>query len=618
MSISETAFYMTSKLLPALLLCCSTAGVALAQPCTLTPTASVVTSPICSNRPVNFTATGIPGASYQWTGPGGNFSTAQNGTLPNMPPLGAGNYTVTITVGACVYTVNIFIPGTDIDLTPSKPSIKQIGPLCPGQDDKLSASSTGAPGIVYTWTYPDGSTHLGVDQDRLSVSSLMEGNYTVVASSLAGCPSDPTTHFFDVYPEVEAGFDFSIKLGCQEDLVTFTNKSTGGNKYSWAFGDGFNSTDAHPMHGYTVQPKTYTVRLIAANDFCKDTLEKEVELNHPLVADFSVDDDSVCQNTQVAFTNKTSPSVFGLHSYTWSLMDGTDEITNDDVKYIFKKTGVYNVRLIAKDFLGCLDTATHIVVVDSSGFADFTVSQEAVCAGQSIDLTGVFSPVGSTGASWMMGDGNLLSSRNKLSYAYDAPGVYDLTLSAYYRICPTVQVVKKINVKALPKIDLGTDTAICQGARPLYLRDRVNQDNKNASWKWNHAGADNSPVTRVASPGVYVASVTIDGCTASDEVLVKRNCYIDVPNAFTPDGDGTSDYFLPRQLLSSNLAGFNMKIFNRWGGVVFETSSLSGRGWDGTMNGVKQPMGVYTYTISARFGSSNSVENYAGNVTLLR
>jgi gliding motility-associated-like protein len=610
---------MTSKLMRALLLCYSTTGVALAQPCTLTPTASVVTTPICSNRPVQFTTNSITGATYEWKDPGGTvFSSVQNGTLLSMPPLGAGIYTVKITDGPCVYNASVTIQGPDIDFTPTTPVVKQIGPKCPGQDDKLTASSTGAPGIVYTWTFPDASTHLGSDQDRLSVSNAMKGNYTVVASTLAGCQSDPATYYFDVYPGTESDFDFSVDLDCKEDLVTFINKSKGAKYHDWTFGDGFNSKDLNPVHGYTVQPKTYTVTLIASNDFCKDTFEKEVELNHPLVADFDISDDSICQNTDVDFTNLTSAAVGGPHLFSWHLMDGTDEIGNDNVKHKFKKVGVYNVQLVVKDFLGCLDTATHIIVVDSAGFADFTASETEICAGQNLNLNGVFSPVGGIGATWDLGDGNSLDNRTKVVYAYDVPGIYNLSFKAFYRICPRVTVTKQIHVKPLPKVDLGPDTSICQGGRPVVLRDRANEGNKKASWKWNNPGAQNLPVYSAVAPGLYVASVTIDGCTASDEVLVRKSCYIDVPNAFTPNGDGRSDYFLPRQLLSSNLADFKMTIFNRWGGVVFESNSLNGRGWDGTMNGIKQPVGVYTYTINARFANNNNVENYSGNLTLIR
>ena len=60
-----------------------------------------------------------------------------------------------------------------------------------------------------------------------------------------------------------------------------------------------------------------------------------------------------------------------------------------------------------------------------------------------------------------------------------------------------------------------------------------------------------------------------------------------------------------------------MQIYNRYGQVVFETTNAEGRGWDGRLNGVEQPFGVYVYTIEVTF-TNGANESYSGNVTLLR
>jgi len=44
-----------------------------------------------------------------------------------------------------------------------------------------------------------------------------------------------------------------------------------------------------------------------------------------------------------------------------------------------------------------------------------------------------------------------------------------------------------------------------------------------------------------------------------------------------------------------------MEIYNRWGQLVFETTSLDGAGWDGKFNGTEQPEGVFVYSIDAKF-----------------
>jgi gliding motility-associated-like protein len=98
---------------------------------------------------------------------------------------------------------------------------------------------------------------------------------------------------------------------------------------------------------------------------------------------------------------------------------------------------------------------------------------------------------------------------------------------------------------------------------------------------------------------------------------VKQDCYIDVPNAFTPNGDGVNDYFLPRPSLAKGLTSFTMSVYNRWGQLIFETDKIEGRGWDGRFNGAAQPEGVYVFMIDAKF-KDGQIEKRQGNVTLLR
>jgi gliding motility-associated-like protein len=107
------------------------------------------------------------------------------------------------------------------------------------------------------------------------------------------------------------------------------------------------------------------------------------------------------------------------------------------------------------------------------------------------------------------------------------------------------------------------------------------------------------------------------GCVTVDSIWIKRDCYLNIPNAFSPDGDGINDYFIPRDLLSSGLASFKMDIFNRWGENIYTTTTLDGRGWDGTFDGKPQNMGVYVYTLDVVF--QNKVKKtFKGNVTLVR
>ena len=126
-----------------------------------------------------------------------------------------------------------------------------------------------------------------------------------------------------------------------------------------------------------------------------------------------------------------------------------------------------------------------------------------------------------------------------------------------------------------------------------------------------------TPSIVVTTPGTYYVTVTINGCEASDTLVVKNDCYLDIPNVFTPNGDGLNDYFFPRNYLSKGLSTFSMNIYNRWGQLIFETNSTDGAGWDGKFNETEQPEGVYIYVIDATFIDGQK-EHRQGNVTLLR
>jgi gliding motility-associated-like protein len=190
-----------------------------------------------------------------------------------------------------------------------------------------------------------------------------------------------------------------------------------------------------------------------------------------------------------------------------------------------------------------------------------------------------------------------------------------VTLESFYRSCPTATASLHVRVYPNPQVDLGPDTAICPGGDPIILSDKINTIVPNARWHWS-TGQTTSAI-QVGAPGVYVVQITVDGCSSYDSIIVSNDCYLDIPNVFTPNGDGVNDYFFPRQYLTKGLTQFSLQIYNRWGQEIFTSNSTDGRGWDGTYNGVAQPVGVYVYIIDAEFKDGER-EHKQGNITLLR
>jgi gliding motility-associated-like protein len=89
-----------------------------------------------------------------------------------------------------------------------------------------------------------------------------------------------------------------------------------------------------------------------------------------------------------------------------------------------------------------------------------------------------------------------------------------------------------------------------------------------------------------------------DGCTVTEEIVVVEKCepLVLVPDAFTPNGDGTNETLIVRALF---VIDYEIVIFNRWGEAVF-ASRNPGDEWDGTFRGQPVPVGSYAYKIIYR------------------
>jgi len=99
----------------------------------------------------------------------------------------------------------------------------------------------------------------------------------------------------------------------------------------------------------------------------------------------------------------------------------------------------------------------------------------------------------------------------------------------------------------------------------------------------------------------------------SDKIQLTKRIVLSIPNAFTPNGDGLNDTFRAYGLFVEN---FKIRIFNRWGELVFSGNSIDDE-WDGSFKNKKVPNGPYTYTITVVDISGNEY-NRNGIIHLIR
>lgn len=124
------------------------------------------------------------------------------------------------------------------------------------------------------------------------------------------------------------------------------------------------------------------------------------------------------------------------------------------------------------------------------------------------------------------------------------------------------------------------------------------------------------PDRTTAYPVTYTVTDSI-GCksTASKPIKIYSSCYLAVPNAFTPNNDGKNDYL--RVLNAIKSENLDFRIFNRWGQLVFQTNNWK-QGWDGTIRGVPQGMGVYVWFLRYTDRDTHQAIERKGTATLIR
>lgn len=498
----------------------------------------------------------------------------------------------------CVYVVDPGNPGED-----------STAKICLNQDPVQALDYlAGNPEPGGTWTGP-GITPGGM----FNPAAVGVGFHEVVYTQRKWNCDTTASVVFEVVNDVS--IDFSIRLGpaCDQDTVYFTNLSDTG-KYWWNFGDGTLPEDTvrHPAHIYADQD-VYNVRLTVRNmDGCIDSVIKPIDIRHPLVAAFTTTPDSVCQTpgTPVQFTNTSAGAVTNWH---WDFDDGATSTQSDPV-HTFSLAGTRSVRLIVNDKIPCYDTVYHNVYVDSLPFLSLQLDRHAICAGEKLNLAADYLHP-ALSLNWDFGDGIHWQQADATSHNFEQPGEYTITVTADYPVCPDAVVTDSVVVNSFPVVYLGPDSVLCLDGSSLTIGDLTNAGNPAASWVWNTGSTASS--IKVVHPGTYRVTATLHDCSTTEDIVVNKDCYTDIPNAFSPNGDGQNDYFYPRQLLSEGVAGFTMTVYNRWGQKVFETGNPNGRGWDGKFNDKDQPVGVYIYQIRVMMKNGRT-EEYTGNVTLIR
>ncbi len=385
------------------------------------PTVSFSSTPdsVCINELFSFTNTSLGLAAVLWNFGDGNTS---NLTNPTHAYLISGTYPVTLSgtslVNGCSasLTQNIVVSTNPVASFNPTPILGCL-PLVVSMNNSSTNSSFQA------WNFGDGNSSAAFSPTHTYTTA---GSFVIrlYVENANGC-SDSISQIVTVYPLPTADFDVATTNACSQPLVaTFTNQSTGAINYEWNFGDGQISSLTNPVHSYNATGN-YNVSLIVSTIYgCKDTATAIVNSYPQAVANFTLPNDSICQNEAVVFVSTSSFA----DSLQWNFGNGNLLIGNT-VSYAFPQTGIYTIELIAFGQGGCNDTVslnTQIVIMPSP-VADFSFVniQNTDPLSGTVEFTNLSS--GGTIYDWSFGNGNTSTEENPIE-RYNSFGDFNAEL----------------------------------------------------------------------------------------------------------------------------------------------------------------------------------------------
>lgn len=555
-------------------------------------------------------------------------STDQNPVHQYMNP---GTYPVVLVVQSNSTPSCVSVFNKNVTVYP-KPVASITGTsVCDDVATTFTNNSTISSGSIATnnWTFGDGNIS-SLANPTHTYNADGTYNVTLIISSDHNCLDTATTTVM-VFPKPVASY--SSTSVCEGYATSFTNISTVSSgtitNNFWDFDDASNGSGVSPTHVYAADG-SYDVKLVVTtSNGCTDSVTQQVIVHPKPDAMFSAT--SVCLGNTTTLTDLTTvatPST--VVAWQWDLGDGT-QYSVQNPTHIYNADGAYNVQLIVSTNEGCKDTIFNQLAVHPIPVVQLTSNIFAGCTPVCID----FSDATVTGTgnvvtwSWAFGDGTSSASQNP-QHCYDTPGQYNVTLTGTTDFgCFATSPVYMVNSHPVPVADFSFTPENPSMVSPVVFF--LDKSLGATTWEWNYGdslGVDSFNIQtddvhhEYGDTGTYCVMLKIQnefGCRDSIEkcLHVDPDYVVYIPNAFSPNGDGKNEIFIP-MFTGISEKNYELRIFDRWGNLTF-LSNTHDKGWNGKFNntGGQSPEDVYVYVLTFR-DMQNVPKQLRGKVTLVR
>lgn len=558
----------------------------------------------CDGLTVNFENESSGTNSYFWDF--GDLTTTTDvstQTNPSYTYPGPGEYTVMVVAGpnldcsdTAYMTVSVnneLIVGFDFQDS-----------LCIIENQYEFLPNSSYPNTTFTWDFGPNGNQIGGTGDNPLVNFSNEGVQVVtLTGTMDQCVADSSRNVY-VIGQPNVDFELPITYECDGLNVDFINNTTEATFYTWDFGDNTSSSVEQPDHAYP-NPGQYTVNLVAGSSSeCLDSMQITFTVYEPLMVSFTHSEDQCISENSFDFDGTVSGPP--IANYTWDFGDGASIPTSNDIDVFgvtYSQTGAIPVTLTGT-FNNCVETASSEIYIYTSPTIDFALKDGQQCAPFEAYFLDSSTAETEISYNWDFGDGGVSTEMNPV-HIYENPGSYPvtLTISTAEGCTDTLSLLQAdlVNVLPIPQADFSLSTEQTDICHAVVGFTNLSTDATSFYYNFDDANTysnDENPFYGYINSGThypYLIASNEEGCsdTATARVIIEPFTVF-IPNAFTPDEDEFNNTFEPQIWLTPT--EWEMKIYNRWGEVIFETHDPE-IGWDGTYRGRMMQDGVYLYTI---------------------
>lgn len=393
----------------------------------------------------------------------------------------------------------------------------------------------------WRWTFGDGQSSILQHPEHEYSDTIGYFPVQLITESYGCADTLRIDSFIRVFPP-QPKFDADILSACFAPMnVVFTDRSNGATSWFWDFGDGITSNFQSPAHIYN-SSGYYTVKLRVTNgNGCVDSLIKtnyiKIAEDHPYFSSSSL---SICKNQSVTY-NDTSSSNTYITNWKWDFGDGivTNTVVNNAQTHTYILAGLYSIKLVITDQLGCKDSIIKInhITVNELPTVNFGSDTTYGCRPLLVQFSDSSQAViGSVLRRWHWQFGTNISSdtsslRNP-SFTYLHPNNYDVSLTVTdSRNCSNTLIKPDFINPTYPVPKFTTPNVVCYNNRVIFNNTSVGSS---LSYSWNFG--DGSAISHAVSPqhnytvtatrnfNVQLTAIDINGCdsTITKPITISR------------------------------------------------------------------------------------------------